>query len=468
MDSETMNVKQNNGLLPIVIGMIVFAMLGYFSISEVLAGPDKTFRHTVQLTSGKAETIELPQPVSDILVASPSIADVGVLRSNRLYVVGRAIGDTNVLAFDDAGNVLDEISVHVSIDEKTLKDTIGSFFPDEDVAVKAVGDNIVLTGRVSTPAVANKVRDLTGRFLINSDEEIIDLMKVAGEQQVMLKVKIIEADRSTLRELGIDMDFSVGDIAADNVGGFLDSASGTGLIAANPFAQGALFVADNGDFGRLNLRALERDGLVNTLAEPNLTAISGESAGFLAGGEFPVPTGVDDQGRVQIVFKEFGVSLDFLPIVMSKDRISLQLAAEVSALAQQDSITLGEGVSIPGLTVRRANSTVEMASGSSLMIAGLIQSETTNALNGLPGISDLPVIGHLFKSKSFARDESELLIVVTPYLVKPYAEAEAEIAAPEQNGNPLADRFQFTMNRAYANRLPKDLESGPEFGYLID
>ncbi|MGM0421566.1 MAG: type II and III secretion system protein family protein, partial [Pseudomonadota bacterium] len=406
-------------------------------------------------------------------VASPSIADVGVLRSNRLYVVGRAIGDTNVLAFDDAGNVLAEISVHVRIDEKTLKETIGSFFPDEEVTVKTVGDNIVLTGRVSTPAVANQVRDLTNRFSVNADEEIIDLMKVAGEQQVMLKVKIVEADRSTLRELGVDMDFNVGDIATDTVGGALDSISGTGLTAANPFAQGALFVSDNDNLGVLNLRALERDGLVNTLAEPNLTAISGESAGFLAGGEFPVPTGVDDQGRIQIVFKEFGVSLDFRPIVMSKDRISLQLAAEVSALAQQDSISLGEGVSIPGLTVRRANSTVEMGSGSSLMIAGLIQSETTNALNGLPGISDLPIIGDLFKSKSFARDESELLIIVSPYLVTSYAEAEAEaeVTTPdtdEKSGNALAERFQFTMNRAYSNRLPEDLETGPEFGYLID
>lgn len=467
MDSGTMNIKQNNALIPIVVGMIVFAILGYAGIKDVFASHDAAFRHSVQLTTGKADTIELPKPISDILVASPSIADVGVLRSNRLYVVGREIGDTNILAFDDAGNVLAEISVHVHIDEKTLKDTISKFFPDENIKVKTVGNDIILTGRVSTPAVANKVRDLTNRFSVNADQDIVDLMNVAGEQQVMLKVKIIEADRTMLRELGVDMDLDIG--SGDNLGGLLNSFSGTGLTAANPFAQGAIFFANNDDLAQVNFRALERDGLVNTLAEPNLTAISGENAGFLAGGEFPVPTGVDNQGRVQIEFKQFGVSLDFRPIVMSKDRISLQLAAEVSALAQQDSITLGEGVNIPGLTVRRANSTVEMSSGSSLMIAGLIQSETTNALNGLPGISDIPILGDLFKSKSFARNESELLIVVSPYLVTTYAEPVAEIAAPKKkNSNPLAARFQTTMNRIYTNRLPEDMKDGPEFGYLID
>ena len=437
----------------------VLAMTLLISVNDAMA----SYKKSVYLTTGKADTVELPQSISDILVASPSIADVGVLRSNRLYLVGRNIGDTNVLAFDDAGNVLAEISVHVHIDEKTLGSTLSRFFPEENLNVKNVGDDIILSGRVSTPSVANQIRDLAGRFANNAEQEVVDLMQVAGEQQVMLKVRIIEADRAVLRELGVGVDYA--DING-SFGGIIDSASGTGLTAINPFASGALFLT--GEDLTINFQALERDGLVNTLAEPNLTAISGESAGFLAGGAYPVPTGVDNQGRVSIEFKQFGVSLDFKPIVLSKDRISLQLAAEVSALAEQNSVTLGEGIVIPGLTVRRANSTVEMGSGSSLMIAGLIQSETTNALNGLPGISDIPIIGELFKSRSFSRDESELLIVVSPYLVKTTSEANADQVDVVEKRNILNDRLHTTLAQAYGRRLPAGLETGRPAGYIIE
>jgi pilus assembly protein CpaC len=450
--------------------VLLFVCFGYASVKTVHAEGDNIYRKTVHLTSGKAGTVELPKAISDILVASPAVADVGVLRSNRLYVVGRSVGDTNVLAFDDAGNVLAEISVHVRIDEKTVSETLRNFFPEENLEVKTVGDNIVLTGRVSTPSVANQVRDLAGRFITTADQEVVDLMKVAGEQQVMLKVKIVEADRSILREIGVDADYQTDISGSDFNSAVLNSFSGTGLTATNPFASGAIFFSDNDDFGplQITMQALERDGFINTLAEPNLTAISGESAGFLAGGEFPVPTGVDSQGRIQIEFKQFGVSLDFRPIVLSKDRISLQLASEVSALAEQDNVTLGEGVDIPGLTVRRANTTVEMASGSSLMIAGLIKSETTNALNGLPGVSDIPVLGDLFKSKSFARDETELLIIVTPLLVETFKEPLADAVEPKDTLPPLSKRLQTTLKKIYANKVSDDVTGNAKFGYIVD
>lgn len=454
------------------LAVLLCACFVYAAFNQVKAKKDNVFRKTVYLTAGKASTVELPKPISDILVASPEVADIGVLRSNRLYVVGQGVGDTNVLAFDDSGNVLAEISVHVRIDEKTLGETLRQFFPDENLDVRTVGDNIVLTGRVSTPAVANQVRDLAGRFVANANQEVVDLMKVAGEQQVMLRVKIVEADRSILREIGIDADYQTDILGSDFNSSFFNSFSGTGLTATNPFASGAIFFSDSDDFGplQLNFQALEQDGLINTLAEPTLTAISGESAGFLAGGEFPVPTGVDNQGRIQIEFKEFGVSLDFRPIVLSKERISLQLASEVSALAEQDSVVLGGGIDIPGLTVRRARTTVEMSSGSSLMIAGLIQSETTNALNGLPGISNIPVLGELFKSRSFARDESELLIIVTPLLVETFSEPQADYVETKKDSlSPLSARLKTTLNKVYTNRLPEEFtKDTSRFGYIVD
>ena len=252
-------------------------------------------------------------------------------------------------------------------------------------------------------------------------------------------------------------------------GAALATSPGFGL-SAEPFGAGSLLLTDGafGQFG-INLQALETDGFINTLAEPNLTAISGETAGFLAGGEFPVPTGVDDQGRIQIEFKRFGVSLDFRPIVLSKDRISLQLSTEVSALSDQQNVTLGGGVSIPGLTVRRANTTVEMSSGSSLMIAGLIQSQTTNALNGLPGVSSIPILGNLFESKSFARDETELLVMITPYLVSTFADAEADLVVdqPPRRGS-LNARLITTMQNVYGSDVPVDVPAEDSFGYMID
>lgn len=420
-------MKQGRGMVRNVKKTgILFAVLAIsfgLSVTAMAASVNKT----VQLTSGKASTVELGKQVSDILVANPAIADVGTLRANRLYIVGKAVGDTNVLAFDGDGNQLADIAVHVRVDQNTLSDAIKEFFPEEKVNVRTVNNNIVLMGTVSTPLMANRVRDLASRFVTGEGQTVVDLMGVEGEQQVMVKVKVIEAKRSILREYGIETDYkpgNVGSITNANV----NTIAGTGLQALAPFASGQLFFDDNGKFGPLKiaLQALERDGLVNTLAEPNLTAISGETAGFLAGGEFPVPSGTDDEGNITIEFKQFGVSLNFTPTVLSKDNISLHLATEVSSLSQDDGVTF-VGVDIPGLSVRRAETTVEMASGGTIMIAGLIQSDTVNSLNGLPGLIDVPILGDLFKSKSFRRDESELIVLVTPYLVKPFAQQNAQV-----------------------------------------
>ncbi len=460
----------------------------------------------VRLSAGKASTVDLSGPVADVLVANPSIADVGTLRANRLYIVGKAVGDTNVLAFDDQGNQLADVAISVRVDDRTLSDSLREFFPEENVKVKTLNSNIVLTGSVSTPAVANQVRDLARRFAIAgaypNGQEIVDLMTVEGEQQVMLQVKVIEAKRSALREFGIETDYKPGKTTQS--GGLFNAVAGTGLTALSPFATGTLFYDGGDGFGpiRTSIQALEEQGLINTLAEPNLTAISGETAGFLAGGEYPVPVGRDQDGNITLEFKQFGVSLNFTPTVLSRDRISLQLSTEVSAKSDEDSVTLINTV-IPGLSVRRAETTVEMGSGGTIMIAGLIKSDTTDTLNGMPGAKDVPILGELFKSKSFSRNESEVIILVTPLIVEPFARQQAVRAEPpavqgmavpvnlpatppatkEQNtahlpqkgeieatpsGRPLNDTFATNLRKIYGSRVPALPGGKTGFGYIVD
>ncbi len=487
-----------------VLLLLLVATVGIgLSLTAYGAG---SLHRTVHLTMGEASTIDLGRPVADILVADPAIADVGTLRSNRVYIVGKTVGNTNVLAFDDEGNPLANVTVQVRVDEANLQQTMQEFFPSEKVNVRTVKNDIILTGTVSNPSVANQVRDLASRFVTTEGQSVVDLMRVSGEQQVMLKVKVIEAKRAVLREYGFETDYKANNLGLS--GANFNSVGGqNGLAALAPFATGSLFFDNNHAFGPLKiaLAALEKDGLINTLAEPNLTAISGETAGFLAGGEFPVPTGRDNNGNIIIEFKKFGVSLNFTPTVLGRERISLQLSTEVSSKSTDDGVTL-VNTQIPGLTVRRAETTIEMGSGGSLMIAGLLKSNDIHSFNGLPGAKDLPIIGELFKSQSFTRDESELIILVTPYLVEPYAEAQAELVtdeglpvlppatsveegskassltAPPVSGkkvptqvmtgmkaeDPLSRQFVANLRKVYGDKLPQKVTAGRRFGYIVD
>ncbi len=406
--------------------MVAAAVVLSAGISIVAHGATAEIGQTVTLTAGKAETIALPGAAADILVANPSIADVGSLRADRLYVVGRGVGDTNILAFDAEGKQMADIAVHVSVDDDTLRKTLKELFPKERVEIKTVNNSVVLKGTVSTPMVANQVRDLAQRFIgaAATNRTLVDIMTVRGEQQVMLKVKVLEVRRDVLREMGINLNLASQDIS---------TAAGFG-ISGTQFGSGVLELLQRGSFGPLSIEAegLETHGVLSTLAEPTLTAISGESAGFLAGGEFPIPASRDAQGNVTLEFRQFGVSLSFIPTVLGEENISLQLTSEVSERSDADGVTL-QGTLIPGLSVRRAQTTVQMASGGTIMIAGLLRSTSTEGLNGLPGFKDLPILGELFKSKSFRRGESELVFLVTPYLVEPFADQQAERVTRNDN-----------------------------------
>lgn len=399
---------------------------------------------SVRLTLGKAEIITLSGPVADILVADPKIADIVALQSNRLYVVGANLGSTNVIATDKDGNVVKRMNISVNVDTDAIEEMVHKLFPNEKgVKAHMIGTQIALTGLVSTPTASQKIARLVAAHMgeiqkmkvTDVDEIVENLLEVRGEQQVMLRVRMLEMSRSVLKELGLETnanDLVEGgaplfgrnpNSATNGLAGFLGTTAQTALTQ-DPLGVGAL-ILDTGinGLGQLEflLNALQNDNLANVLAEPNLTSVSGEQAGFLAGGEFPVPVGRDREGNIIVDYKEFGVSLNFKPIVLSDDRISLQLNTEVSSLNQAQGITLAE-IQIPGLDVRRASTTVEINSGGTLMMAGLLKSESIKGMAGIPGIKDTPVLGDLLSSDSFRRQETELVVLVTPYLVQPFAD----------------------------------------------
>lgn len=436
----------------------------------------------VYITLGKAELIDVDGDIADVLVANPSIIDVMAVQSNRLYIVGLTIGDTNIIALDADGNVIKKMDIHVKYDLKAIQAMVDDLYPDEDVTVKAVHDQVLLTGTVSTPEVAGRVADVVASYVGdlqdkkgNIDELISNLLNVRGEQQVMLQVKIVEASRSILKELGVNTDInddnalSTSTLFNENTSFTFGTGAGIGL-SQEPTGV-ARFLTDTGIAGigdlQFFLRALEEENLVHVLAEPNLTAVSGQKAGFLAGGEFPVPVGRDNVGNVIVEFREFGVSLNFKPVVLSNGRISLQLNTEVSSLDFDSAVVLAD-LNVPGLDVRKADTTVEVQSGGSLMIAGLLQSEAVKGLAGLPGINKAPILGDLVKSDSFSRNETELVVIVTPYLVEPYAEkGRAEQTAPHRD-NPLARSFAVNVRKSYEVEDDEIFSDDEKYGYILD
>lgn len=432
---------------------------------------------TITLTVGKAEVVPIGANVADVLVSDPDIVEVGPVKDNQLYLIGSAMGDTNVLAFDEGGNVLRQISVHVKADTSKLEENLKKRLPDEKINVEAIGDQIILSGTVSSADVASRARDLASRFA-TGEETVVNNLTVKGSQQVMIHVKVVEVARNVLNELGLETDIagltsgnfsgisSIGS-AAPVPGAPLLNNPGFGLEIEPSFGNGAL-IYDTGSTGPISLiiHALERDGLVNTLAQPNLTAISGENARFLAGGEFPIPSERDNNGNIVYEYRPFGISLAFKPIVMNKDRISLQISTEVSEISTELTLQL-PGITVPSFTVRRAETTVEMASGGSLMIAGLIESKAIERMNRLPGIGDVPVLGALSRSESFTRNESELLVMISAYLVEPFAEKNAERVKAPERVEPLNRALAESMAMAYGESVNSYAEGRP-FGFIME
>ncbi len=403
----------------------------------------------IMLGLNKAVMVELDTDAKDVLVSSPDIVDAVVKTPRRIFLMATKTGQTNAFFFDEAGHQISSLDIRVERDVSDLAQMMKEDLPNSAIKVSAINDNVVLSGSVASAVESTRAADLAASFS-GDPKKVVNLLSVAGGQQVMLKVRISEMQRQIAKQLGVNMagiGIAAGStpfiVSTDNqfglVGRALDDLSGgqIGQLCASP--QAVRVGGCNNVEG--NFKALETVGLLHTLAEPNLIAVSGETAKFLAGGEFPVPAGRDQQGNVSIMFKQFGVGLSFTPVVLSDGRISLQLSTEVSELTNTGAFTLNggtittptgtavtTGLTIPALAVRRADTTIELPSGGSFAIAGLMQHTTKQQIDAFPGLKDLPVLGALFRSRDFQNDETELVVVVTAYLVNPTA--EASLATP--------------------------------------
>ncbi len=374
----------------------------------------------VELNEGAL--VRIDSPADSVFVANPEIADVVVKSPRLIYVFGKKPGETSLYAVDENEEVLLNVGLSVSHNLSRLRSALKSLLPDTAIEVQSVDGGIVLDGYVASAVHAEDARRLASRF-ISENETIINRLYVTEPNQVNLRVRVAEVSRTVLRQLGINWDAALdgSSIAFGLLSkGFATSAANFGTGNQPTDAYFASINKGDLDLNAL-IDALAEESLVSLLAEPNLTALSGETASFLAGGEFPVPVAQssdDDSNTITVEFRNFGVSLAFTPTVLSASRISMRVRPEVSALSDQGAVQFG-GFIIPALSVRRAETTVELGSGQSFAIAGLIQSNRTLDANKIPGLGDIPILGELFRSDRFNREETELVIIVTPYVVQP-------------------------------------------------
>ncbi len=431
----------------------------------------------LSLGIGKSVVVDLPRDIKDVLVADPKIANAVVRSAQRAYIIGAAVGQTNIVFFDSTGQQIAAYDIAVKRDLNGVRAALKQTLPNSDIQIEGLGDSVMLTGTAASPIEAQQAGDLAARLAGGADK-VVNSIAVRGRDQVMLKVTVAEVARSIVKQLGIDLSGSLN--------------YGTAVVNfnnSNPFtAYGRALVPGNsvqGSFGstpsvQATIRAMESAGVVRTLAEPNLTAISGESATFIAGGEFPVPAGyscdpVTHVCNTQISFKKFGISLNFTPVVLTEGRISLRVMTEVSELSNDNAITLtigsGNSLTIPSVKTRRAETTLEIPSGGAMAMAGLIAEQTKQAVNGLPGLAQLPVLGSLFRSRDYVNNQTELMVLVTPYVVR--AVAQKDLSRPDDGfaaaSDPQSDLLG-SINRIYGvpGRVEPARNYRGTYGFITD
>ncbi|WP_373456315.1 type II and III secretion system protein family protein [Rhizobium sp. L1K21] len=463
-------------IIPVYGPSPAYAAESIIKISQ--AGPGVT-RH-VKLGLNKALVIDLPEDAHDILVADPVKADAITRTSRRIYLFGKAVGQTNIFVFGEDGSQIVSIEIEVERDISNLEAQLKRFLPDSDIKVEIISDNIVLTGTVRTPQDAAQATNLADIFLTGGEattrntvasgegtsssvaifaeqrqkSQIVNLLQIEGEDQVTLKVTVAEVSRQVIKQLGINTSSTIN---GNNI--LFQSPTNLGG-AVNWMSQKLASAAIGGVDFESYFNAMERAGVMRTLAEPSLTAISGEQAKFYVGGEFNMDStqyvgNIGPDGTAESVSRsaastvEYGIRLNFVPVVLSAGRISLKIETEVSEPTYEGSSVSGAALNVPGLTTlsvrrREASTTVELPSGGSIVIAGLVKDNIRQAFSGNPALAKVPVIGTLFRSKDFQRNETELVIIATPYLVRPVA--ADQLARPDDNFIPENDAATFFLN----------------------
>lgn len=450
------------------------------ALAETLRVVNKGTNAILKVPMNRAVVVESDIPFAELSIANPGIADISSLSDRTIYVLGKSPGLTTLTLLDASGQLITNVEVRVAADVSEFKERLRQILPGERIEVRTANDGIVLSGIVSSTQRLQRALDLAERY---APERVSNLMGVGGIQQVMLKVRFAEMQRSVSKSLSSSLALN-GAIGGTGINGGTGNTNTSGGVAGSLIGNipstntnaGAVLFGFNAGSTQVGilLEALEQKGVVRFLAEPNLVALSGQEAKFLAGGEYPVPV-AQTGDRVTIEFKPFGVELSFIPRVVDKDLINLEMKAAVSAIDPTNSINLGGGIEIAAFTRRETSSTVEMRDGESFAIAGLLTDDFTDNSSQLPWIGDVPVLGALFRSAEYQRSQTELVIIVTTHLVSP-TRGEA-LALPTDRIKPPTEKDLFlfgrtsqgisTPSQGAAGEVAKQ-DFGGSYGYVLD
>jgi pilus assembly protein CpaC len=444
--------------------------------SELRVAAGEAGARFLPLGVGKSVVLDLPDDIRDVLVADPKIANAVIRSARRAYLIGVAVGQTNVFFFDAAGRQMAGLDIAVTRDLNGVRAALRQVLPQADIRIEGVGDGVMLSGTVANPMESQQAFDLAAR-LVGAEGKVVNGLTVRGRDQVMLKVTVAEVQRDVVKQLGINLEGSLG-----------YGSAVVNFNTNNPFGAYGQPLTDTSFAGTFKsitatLRAMDRAGVIRTLAEPTLTAISGETATFVAGGEFPIPNGLSCDTtksppvcQPQIAFKKFGIGLNFTPVVMTEGRISLKVMTEASDLSTDNALTIAipgtsQSLTVPSVRTRRAETTIEIPSGGALAMAGMIQEQTKQQISGVPGLLQLPVLGTLFRSRDYINRQSELMILVTPYVVR--AVAQKELSRPDDGFADPSDPSSMLLgrlNRIYgvAGRAEPQRTYHGKYGFILD
>ena len=439
-----------------------------------------TLPDVVEVGMNKASTLILPSPVQNIVIGNEAIANVQIdpETPHKIFIIARSLGSTNIIFMDDKGATIHQVEVRVSEDSNSVKAAIKELLPDESIGVSVHQGTIFLTGKVRSAASLTDAVTIARRFAAD-DASVINMLSLQGSQQVILQVKVAEISRTVRKELTTGLALTktfpggrgkIGQLIrfwTGRIGG--DSPSTTITPTSTPFATGNIDPQISG-LGQATFDILERQGLVKTLAEPTLMAVSGEPASFLAGGQTPIPSGVSSDGTATCCdYVEYGISLSFVPVIIDEGRISLNINTSISELGT--TVTIG-GSTAYNITEKSAQTTVELPSGGFVMMAGLLKDDFSETINGFPYLKDIPILGALFRSSEFLKEESELVITVTAYLAKPTGPG-TPMALPTDGFEPASDIDFYLLGRLHREYAKGELPiwaktiKGP-FGYIME